>query len=222
VVTHAPLWRQKGQALVLAVVCMLVFVIGVLVLFNTGQIVNKKVQLNNTADAAAYSAAVQQARAYNLIAYLNRAQVANEVATAQMVSIHSWMNFAISGTDHFADAVQVIGVALDITVVAAEVGVELNEIATELNELKNTMQQVRNTMKGAFSVAIGVLSEANVVYAKAERLLTGVEVADIPEVVRKVVEQNTVSTAGSTDKAASVSAKSLFLLGTQAAIANNS
>src|SRR6478736_5578023 len=101
--------REAGQALVLAVVCMLVFVIGVLVLFNTGQVINKKVQLNNTADAAAYSAAVQQARAYNLIAYLNRAQVANEVATAQMVSMHSWMNFAISGTDHFADAVQVIG-----------------------------------------------------------------------------------------------------------------
>jgi len=127
---HMKLHRQKGQALVLAVICMLVFVVGVLVLFNTGQLVNKKVQLNNTADAAAYSAAVQQARAYNLIAYLNRAQVANEVATAQMVSMHSWMNFAISGTDHFADAVQVIGVALDLSVVGAEVGVELNEIAT--------------------------------------------------------------------------------------------
>src|SRR5690242_1315185 len=129
---HRKLHRQKGQALVLAVVCMIVFVVGVLVLFNTGQVVNKKVQLNNTADAAAYSAAVQQARAYNLIAYLNRAQVANEVATAQIVSIHSWMNFAISGTEHFADAVQVLGIALDLTGVGAEVGVALNEIATEL------------------------------------------------------------------------------------------
>jgi competence protein ComGC len=212
--------RQAGQTLVLALVCMLVFVIGVLVLFNTGQIVNKKVQLNNTADAAAYSAAVQQARAYNLIAYLNRAQVANEVATAQMVSIHSWMNFAISGTDHFADAVQAIGIALDITVVAAEVGVELNEIATELQELKQTMQKLRDGMKSAFSLAITGLSAANVIYADAARAVTATEIADIPSVVQTVIKQNTVSTAGSTDKAAGLHAKSLILLGTQAVAAN--
>jgi len=216
------LHRERGQALVLALVCMLVFVVGVLVLFNTGQAVNKKVQLNNTADAAAYSAAVQQARAYNLIAYLNRAQVANEVATAQIVSLHSWMNFAISGTDHFADAVQVLGVALDITVVGAEIGVELNEIATELNEVKQGMQELRDTMKGAFSVAILGLSEANVAYAQATRLVSVTEIADIPSIVQKVVSQNALTGGGSTDKAASLSAKSLVLLGAQAAAANES
>jgi competence protein ComGC len=214
--------RERGQALVLALICMLVFVIGVLVLFNTGQVVNKKVQLNNTADAAAYSAAVQQARAYNLIAYLNRAQVANEVATAQMVSIHSWMNFAISGTDHFADAVQAIGVALDITVVAAEVGVELNEIATQLNELKQTLQKLRDGMKSVFSIAIQGLSIANVAYAGAARTVTTTEIADIPSVVQTVIKQNAVDAAGSTDKAASLSAKSLILLTSQAGIANES
>lgn len=212
--------REKGQALVLALVCMLVFVIGVLVLFNTGQIVNKKIELNNTADAAAYSAAVQQARAYNLIAYLNRAQVANEVATAQMVSLHSWMNFAISGTDHFADAVQAIGVALDITVVGAEVGAELNEIASQLDELKDTLQELRDTMKSAFSIAILALSTANAVYADATRAITIAEIADIPSVVQTVIEQNTVKATGSTDKVASLNAKSLVLLSSQVAAAN--
>jgi competence protein ComGC len=219
---HAIPRRERGQALVLAVVCMLVFVIGVLVLFNTGQVVNKKVQLNNTADAAAYSAAVQQARAYNLIAYLNRAQVANEIATAQMVSIHSWMNFAISGTDHFADAVQGIGIALDLTVVGAEAGVALNEIATELQELKQTMQELRDVMKTGFSVAITGLSAVNVVYADATRLLTAAEIADIPSVVQTVIRENTVRSADSTDKEASLNAKSLILLGTQAVTANES
>jgi len=212
--------RERGQALVLALLSMLVFVVGVLVLFNTGQAVNKKVQLNNTADAAAYSAAVQQARAYNLIAYLNRAQVANEVATAQIVSLHSWMNFAISGTDHFADAVQAIGVLLDISVVGAEVGVELNEIATQLGEVKDGMQKLRDGMKQAFSVAILGLSEANVAYAEATRLVSLTEVGDIPAIVQKVITQNAVTANGSADKAASLSAKSLILLGTQAAAAN--
>lgn len=214
--------REKGQALVLAVICMLVFVVGVLVLFNTGQIVNKKVQLDNTADAAAYSAAVQQARTYNLIAYLNRAQVANEVATAQMVSIHSWMNFAISGTDHFADAVQTIGIALDLTGVGAEVGVELNEIATELDEVKDSMQELRDGMKSVFRIAITGLSAADVVYTDAARAVAATEIADIPALVRTIIKQNTIEAAGSTDKAASLSAKSLVLLGSQAVAANES
>ena len=214
--------RQKGQALVLAVICMLVFVVGVLVLFNTGQAVNKKVQLNNTADAAAYSAAVQQARAYNMIAYLNRAQVANEVATAQIVSIHSWMNFAISGTDHFADAVQAIGIALDLTGVGAEVGVELNEIGAQLSEVKDSMQEVRDTMKGAFSAAISGLSLVNVAYAKVEQGITGLEIADIPTLVQTVIQQNTIKATGSTDKAATLNAVSYGVLTEQAAAANRS
>jgi len=213
---------QRGQALVLAVICMLVFVIGVLVLFNTGQIVNKKVQLNNTADAAAYSAAVQQARAYNVVAYLNRAQVANEIATAQMVSIHSWMNFAISATNNFAKAVQAIGVGLDITVVAAEVGVELNEIATELNQLKGTLQELRDVMKPTFTAFITGLSLANVAYADTTRAVTAAEVLDIPSLVETVVEQNSVTAEGSTDKVAKLNAKSSILLHTQAVTANQS
>jgi hypothetical protein len=213
--------RQTGQALVLALVCMVVFVVGVLVLFNTGQVVNKKVQLTNTADAAAYSAAVQQARTYNVVAYLNRAQVANEVATAQMVSIHSWMNFAISGTDHFAKAVNLIGVGLDLTVVGAEVGVELNEIATELKEVKETMQKLRDGMKGLFIGFISTVSTFNVIYADVARLVTGAEVLDIPSVVKTVIKQNTLQGTGSTDKEASLGATSFLLLGSQAGAAND-
>jgi competence protein ComGC len=219
---RARMRRETGQALVLALVCMVVFVVGVLVLFNTGQVVNKKVQLNNTADAAAYSAAVQQARAYNLVAYLNRAQVANEVATAQIVSMHSWMNFAISSTDHFADAVQGIGIALDLTGVGAEIGVALNEIGTQLSQAKQVLLKLRDGMKPVFSFAIGGLSLANKTYASASRLLTKAEVADIPNLVQTVIKQNTTTAKGTTDKPISLSAKSLTLLSVQADAANRS
>lgn len=69
-----------------------VLCLGVILLFDTSQVVNKKVRLTNTADAAAYSVAVQQAKAYNFAAYMNRAQVGNEVAIAQIVSLWSWLN----------------------------------------------------------------------------------------------------------------------------------
>jgi hypothetical protein len=50
----------------------------------------EKVKLQNTADAAAYSAAVAEARDYNFSAYTNRAMVANQVAVAQFVGLTSW------------------------------------------------------------------------------------------------------------------------------------
>lgn len=84
--------RVGGQALVLFVVMIGVLSLGLILLFNTGQAVNKKVRLTHAADAAAYSVAVQQARVMNYAAYANRARVANEVAIAQMVSLWSWLN----------------------------------------------------------------------------------------------------------------------------------
>ncbi|WP_245979002.1 pilus assembly protein TadG-related protein [Solilutibacter pythonis] len=60
--------RQQGQALPLALIFLFVLCIGLLVTFNTGQVVNKKVELTNAADAAAYSVAAEQARAWNFAA----------------------------------------------------------------------------------------------------------------------------------------------------------
>lgn len=82
----------RGQAMVLFLVLAGVLCLGVVLLFDTGQAVNKKVKLVHTADAAAYSVAVQEAKALNFAAYMNRAQVANEVAISQMVSMWSWAN----------------------------------------------------------------------------------------------------------------------------------
>jgi competence protein ComGC len=210
--------RQRGQTLVLAMVCMVVFVVGVLVLFNTGQAVNKKVQLNNTADAAAYSVAVQQARAYNLIAYLNRAQVANEVAVAQMVSLHSWLNYTISGTDHFADAASDIGWALDFTGVGVEIGVVLNEVGNALSEVKEGLQEARDGTKLAFSGFITVLSTANQLYSEASQAVLIADLGDVPIVAKNVVAAN--AAANTTDKPMALNVASYGVLESQAVVAN--
>ncbi len=94
----------KGQALVLFVVLVSILCIGLVLVFDTGQSVNKKVQLVNSADAAAYSVAVQQARTLNFAAYMNRGRVANEVAVAQLVSIWSWTNYLHAHTALFIEA----------------------------------------------------------------------------------------------------------------------
>ena len=93
--------RERGQVLALLLMLWAVLLGGLLFVFNSGQIVAAKVRLVGAADAAAYSAALWQARALNFQAYMNRAIVANEVAIAQLVSLRSWsayMNQALQET----------------------------------------------------------------------------------------------------------------------------
>lgn len=82
----------SGQALVPAMIFLLVGCIGLYVAFNSFQMTSAKIKLQNTADAAAYSAAVLQARDYNFSAYTNRAMVANQVTAAQIVALKSWVD----------------------------------------------------------------------------------------------------------------------------------
>ncbi len=58
-----------------------------------GHLAHDKTSLVRATDAAAYSAAVVQARALNLHAYLNRAQLAHQVAMAHLVTIASAERF---------------------------------------------------------------------------------------------------------------------------------
>ena len=81
---------QRGQALVFVTVTILVMVIAMMMTYSIGQLTNQKTRLQNTADAAAYSAALAQARDYNFSAYMNRAMIANDVAVAQLVALRSW------------------------------------------------------------------------------------------------------------------------------------
>jgi len=84
---------QRGQALVLALVLLFAALLGLFVLFSSGQVVTTKQRLVNAADAAAYSAALWRARVLNFHAYSNRAIVAQEVAVAQAVTLVSWAKY---------------------------------------------------------------------------------------------------------------------------------
>lgn len=82
--------RQRGQTMVFALVFIVVIIIGVVALFNTGQITRHKMEVQNAADAAAYSAAILTARELNFMAYTNRAMVANQVTLGQFAAFESW------------------------------------------------------------------------------------------------------------------------------------
>lgn len=62
--------------------------------FYTGQVVAAKAKQTHALDAAAYSGALVQARALNMLAYMNRAQIGHHVAMAHLVTLASWANLA--------------------------------------------------------------------------------------------------------------------------------
>jgi len=190
--------KDGGQALILVVIALLVLCLGVIVLFNTGQSVTKKVQLVNAADAAAYSAAVQQARAYNLIAYMNRASVANEVAVAQMVSIYSYTNYYLNGTKNLHDAAQdladiawVAGLVPGLEELWAVAG-DLEEAASYLEKAKDVVEKARDAMQPAFTSGVDLLSGAlNRAYSDVSEVVAAGAAADADLLARQVVKANT-------------------------------
>ncbi|MBO1110635.1 pilus assembly protein TadG-related protein [Bordetella petrii] len=84
---------QGGQALPMALALAAIGGMGLVAMYNVGQTAAARVRLTHAADAAAYSGALLQARALNLLAYINRAQVAHQVAMAHLVTLASWAQF---------------------------------------------------------------------------------------------------------------------------------
>ncbi len=81
--------RQRGQSLVIGLFVLMAGALALLFQFSSGQVSADKQRVTNTADAAAYSAALWRARVLNYHAYSNRAMVANEVAIAQTLTLLS-------------------------------------------------------------------------------------------------------------------------------------
>ncbi|MDF3035897.1 MAG: hypothetical protein K0S28_1171 [Paucimonas sp.] len=84
------LMRQRGQALVFSLITVSIILLVMVSMYTMGQQSIAKMKLQNTADAAAYSAVMAEARDYNFSAYTNRAIIANQVAVAQVVGLTSW------------------------------------------------------------------------------------------------------------------------------------
>ncbi|MBI5549340.1 MAG: hypothetical protein HY901_36100 [Deltaproteobacteria bacterium] len=71
---------EAGQALVLGALSVLVLALCVLVTAHLGRAVDQRIQVQNAADATAYSVAVAVARSLNFTAWVNRAIVSQFVA----------------------------------------------------------------------------------------------------------------------------------------------
>jgi hypothetical protein len=84
---------ERGHALVFVVALLAALGSALLLVHDSGRIATAKQRLLDTADAAALSGATWQARVLNFESYMNRAVIANEAATAQAVSLRSWLAY---------------------------------------------------------------------------------------------------------------------------------
>ncbi|MDX3895767.1 hypothetical protein [Pusillimonas sp.] len=81
---------QGGQALVWGMLLAAVASLVLVRYFATAQMVAAKARQLHGLDAAAYSGALVQARALNMLALLNRTQVGHQVAMAHLVTLGTW------------------------------------------------------------------------------------------------------------------------------------
>lgn len=84
----------RGQNLVLLALTMLFLALMVTITIGLGLRIRQKQELQNIADASAYSNAVMTARAFNNMAIINRLEVSYFVALAADESLISWTAYA--------------------------------------------------------------------------------------------------------------------------------
>ncbi len=94
--------HDRGQVLPVLLAVILVTVVILLATHRMSQAVHQSTVVVNAADGAAYSAAVWTARRMNLLAYSNRAMVANHIAVGHLVAYISWLRYADSAIDRIA------------------------------------------------------------------------------------------------------------------------
>src|SRR4051812_8403264 len=92
---------HRGQTLVLLALTMLLLTLMVMMTLSIGTAAARKADLDNAADAAAYTTAVATARTFNTASLLNRTMVSHYVAMAGVEAqmsysseVHSYFNLA--------------------------------------------------------------------------------------------------------------------------------
>lgn len=204
---HPAVHPQRGQALILAVVCMLVLALALFAVFDTGQVVSKKEQLANAADAAAYSVGIEEARALNTIAYLNRAQVANQVAIAQLVSIQSYANYADSLIGRTSNLIYAVGLVVPV------IGEGLMGVAETIRGIQDGYGGYVIGQDQVLGLIVTGLDKLNLIYSDMEKGVTLAFSAQAGlDTANKVVHDNTLDTDGSQ---AEIPALAQTLLGAQ-------
>lgn len=105
-----------GQVLPVLLAIILIASTVMAITHRTSRALGTETTVVNAADAAAYSGAVWTARRLNLIAYTNRAMIANHIAVGHLVAYISWLRYVDNAVDRisrYARYIPYIGSAVE-------------------------------------------------------------------------------------------------------------
>jgi len=100
--SHLSQAAQRGQALVLGMLLAGLLSVALMRYFAVGQVAGARARQLHALDAAAYSGALVQARALNMLSHINRSQIAHQVAMAHVVTLASWAAFGSTQASRLA------------------------------------------------------------------------------------------------------------------------
>lgn len=126
-----PRWRQRGQAMIWLLGTLSAAAAVMYGVFNVSQLTVAKQRTVNAADAAALAGATVEARLLNLMAYNNRAMMANEAFLVQMLSLESWTQYFARTADNIGYVMDVLGTFIQPLGIGARL---LHELAAAADE----------------------------------------------------------------------------------------
>ena len=148
--------QERGQALLLGVVALVVLSIGMYTTYNISRSVYEKIKLQNAADAAAYSLANLEARTFNFIAFTNRAQVANYVQMLEAQSLLSSATFVEGYVGWGGEMAHAMGASLKLlyrVLCVATLGTGCGPLQW-IDAMGDTLKQVGQTLRQTYETSL--------------------------------------------------------------------
>ncbi|NKB38265.1 MAG: hypothetical protein GKR93_14060 [Gammaproteobacteria bacterium] len=175
--------KQHGQAAVFVILFSAILVVSTLAMFKAGKLTNNKMQLQNAADAAAFSMSTVEARDLNFASYMNRAIVANEVAIGQFVGLASWAY-------HFKSFADYLDTYDKIALSPATLGVSTPIVTAITGPWRGAGQTAVTALGKLANVATLVFHNINKIYGFAEFGYHTVSVLSAVGVLDDVMREN--------------------------------
>ncbi|MEE9575138.1 MAG: pilus assembly protein TadG-related protein [Gammaproteobacteria bacterium] len=174
---------QRGQTAVFVLLFTVVLLVSALALFKAGKITTNKMQLQNAADAAAFSMSTVEARDLNFAAYMNRAIVANEVAIGQLIGLASWAY-------HFKSFADYLDTYDKLFLSPATLGVSTPIVSAITGPWRGAGQTAIGVMSKIANFGTLVIHNINKIYGFAEFGYHTVSVIFAVGVLDDVIDQN--------------------------------
>ena len=150
---------QWGQALIWMMGILATAVAILYGVYNVAQVTNGKEKAVNAADAAALAGSTAEARMLNLMAYNNRAMMANEAFLAQLSALESWLGYVSETGEHVGEILDLIPYLEELGVLLQEAGEMADEGQTAIGEAIDLVIPVLEATKTAFHLGHAALAD---------------------------------------------------------------